>query len=245
MPDPTTHVVALSGGKDSTAMALQLAEVEPRDYRYVITPTGDELPEMVDHWKLLSKLLGKQLTVVSRESLNGLIRRQNALPNWRMRWCTRAIKIEPFIAYMADAAPAVAYVGLRADEESREGAVYGDVANVTQRWPLQEWGWGVRQVWDYLDSRGVTIPPRTDCARCFFQTLSEWYILWRDHPETYADAERQEAETGHTFRSPGRDTWPADLKSLRLRFETGDAPKGANQIGLFDARPGMCRACSL
>lgn len=36
----TLHVVALSGGKDSTAMALRLAEVEPREYTYVCTPTG-------------------------------------------------------------------------------------------------------------------------------------------------------------------------------------------------------------
>jgi hypothetical protein len=28
---------------------LRLAEVEPRDYVYVITPTG-ELPEMIAHW---------------------------------------------------------------------------------------------------------------------------------------------------------------------------------------------------
>ena len=240
-----THVVALSGGKDSTALALRLAEVEPRSYRYVITPTGDELPEMVDHWRRISEILGTPLTVVSRESLNGLIRRQNALPNFRMRWCTRAIKIEPFIAYMTDAAPATAYVGLRADEEARQGAVYGDVVGVTQRWPLREWGWGLRQVWDYLDSRGVTVPPRTDCARCFYQRLPEWYALWRDHPAIYADAERQESETGHTFRSPGRDTWPAALADLRARFEAGDAPRGAQQLGLLDSRAGMCRACSL
>ena len=29
------HIVALSGGKDSTAMALWLNENEPRDYQYV------------------------------------------------------------------------------------------------------------------------------------------------------------------------------------------------------------------
>ena len=40
------HVVALSGGKDSTAMALELAEREPRDYVYVCTPTGNE-PEAI------------------------------------------------------------------------------------------------------------------------------------------------------------------------------------------------------
>ncbi len=47
--ETTRHIIALSGGKDSTAMALRLAKVEPRDYEYVITPTGDELPEMIEH----------------------------------------------------------------------------------------------------------------------------------------------------------------------------------------------------
>ena len=45
------HVVALSGGKDSTALALRLAEIEPREYIYVCTPTGNEPPEMFAHWK--------------------------------------------------------------------------------------------------------------------------------------------------------------------------------------------------
>ena len=46
------HVVALSGGHDSTALALLLNEREPRPYNYVCTPTGDELPEMFEHWPL-------------------------------------------------------------------------------------------------------------------------------------------------------------------------------------------------
>ena len=45
----TKHVVALSGGKDSTALALRLHELNPKvDYTYVCTPTGDELPEMFE-----------------------------------------------------------------------------------------------------------------------------------------------------------------------------------------------------
>ena len=51
-----THVVALSGGKDSTALALRLAEVEPREYVYLCTPTGRELPEMEAHWTRLEGL---------------------------------------------------------------------------------------------------------------------------------------------------------------------------------------------
>lgn len=44
------HIVGISGGKDSVALALRLQEVEPREYDYLITPTGNELPEMFEHW---------------------------------------------------------------------------------------------------------------------------------------------------------------------------------------------------
>ena len=245
------HIVALSGGKDSTAMALHLAEVEPRDnYTYVITPTGDELPEMTDHWLHLGTLLGKPLVpVTSGYSLQGLIRKWSALPNWRQRWCTRALKIEPFNAYLLSVAPAVSYVGLRADEEEREGnRLYGGVADIEQRFPLREWGWGLIEVKEYLRERGVSIPQRTDCARCFYQRVGEWWRLWAYHPETYADAEKDEAETGHTFRSPGghRDSWPVPLQELRESFERGSVPKGAAQLDLFsDERADMCRVCQL
>ena len=68
-PQAMTHVVALSGGKDSTAMALRLAEVEPREYVYICTPTGRELPEMEAHWSRLETLLGAPLLRVTNGSL--------------------------------------------------------------------------------------------------------------------------------------------------------------------------------
>lgn len=94
-------VVALSGGKDSTAMALRLAEVEPDDYTYVCTPTGNEPDEMFAHWRLLGEMLGKRIIpIVHRSGLSGLIKEQNALPNWRQRWCTRMLKIEPYAEWL-------------------------------------------------------------------------------------------------------------------------------------------------
>jgi 3'-phosphoadenosine 5'-phosphosulfate sulfotransferase (PAPS reductase)/FAD synthetase len=240
------HIVALSGGKDSTAMALRLREVEPDTaFEYVITPTGDELPEMIEHWRKVSEMLGSKLTALtSGYSLNSLIASQRAIPNNRMRWCTRMLEIEPFKKFMCSVAPATTYVGLRADEEGREGAVYGNVEGITQRFPLREWRWKKADVLQYLESRGVEIPARTDCARCFYQRLGEWWNLWRDHPTLFADAERQEADIGHTFRTEGRDSWPVQLVQLRGRFESGDRPADAGQLGLFE-RAEMCRACSL
>lgn len=242
------HVVGLSGGKDSTAMALRLMEVEPRDYVYVCTPTGDELPELFEHLLTLGRMLGKPILPIMGGTLAGLVEKWGAIPNWRQRWCTRVLKIEPYAAWLMQQSKEhdriVSYIGLRADEEEREGGDYSDVPGIERRFPLREWGWGLEEVQQYNDQRGVIIPRRTDCGRCFFQTLGEWYNLWRDNLDVYLDAERQEEDTGFTWRSPGRDSWPTALKDLRAKFEAGFIPRGADvQPDLF--KNSQCRVCRL
>lgn len=240
------HVVALSGGKDSTAMALRLSETESGPFTFVCTPTGDELPEMVAHWRRLESLLSAPLLMLEYPGgLKALCKSEGALPNHRMRFCTRILKLAPFRRFMQEASPCTAYVGLRADEDDREGHG-GDLAPggvARQRFPLREWGWGEEEVWSYLNSRGIVIPERTDCARCFYQRIGEWWNLWRQHPEIWADAEREEVDCGHTYRSPGRDTWPVALKDLRAVFETGRKPDVS--LRMMETRKGMCRACTL
>lgn len=237
------HVVALSGGKDSTALAVRLKEVEPRDYTYVCTPTGDEPDELFMHWRKLGKILGKRITpVVHHLGLNGLITEQGALPNWRQRWCTRILKIEPYRRWLIQNAPAVSYVGLRADEEGRAGGIYDDIPGIETRFPLREWGWGEDDVLSYLATKEIAIPKRTDCDRCFFQRLDEWYDLWNLKPKKYAHAEAQEKLIGHTFRSPGRDTQPTSLADLRQKFEAGYIPVRRKRSAL---RAAQCRSCTL
>lgn len=63
MPNPFApkHVIGLSGGKDSTAMALRRMELEPRPYEFICTPTGNELPVMLAHLANMEKLLNTPL----------------------------------------------------------------------------------------------------------------------------------------------------------------------------------------
>lgn len=222
-------------------MALRLAEIEPREYVYVCTPTGDEAPEMFEHWRKLGQLLGRPLTPVIGGTLNGLIESQNALPNWRQRWCTRKLKIEPYAAWLMKQGPCVSYVGLRVDEPTREGGDFLNIPGVENDFALRRWGWGLQEVLGYLDRRGVNIPKRTDCLKCFFQRLIEWYEFWRDHRTAWMEGERYEAMTGHTFRSPGRDTWPASMEGLRLRFEAGDIPKDTRRDIINEMKCRVCR----
>lgn len=225
-------------------MALRLAEVEPRDYRYICNPTGDELPEMEAHWAKLECLLGKSLERVTNKTLAFWTAEFGALPNWRQRWCTRLLKIEPTIAFLQANSPATLYVGLRADEETREGIYSDDVAN---DFPLRRWGWGIIEVVGYLKERGIKIPERTDCARCYGQRLVEWKRLLKKHPAIFASAEADESKVGHSYRSPDRDTWPARLSELREAFASRRVRGEKLQLEMFeedDAYSG-CRVCRL
>ena len=237
------HIGAISGGKDSVAMAVLLKEQHPEiAYQWVCTPTGNEPPEWFDHMRSLRDLIGPIIPVVGG-TLDGLIRQWKALPNWRQRWCTRVLKIEPFAGYLMSQAPARFYVGLRADEAVREGGDYQQVPNVEMVFPLREAGMSLSDVVAFLFDRGIVIPERTDCMLCFFQQLIEWWQLWKTKPEAYALGEEYEELTGHTFRSDERDTWPASLKELRGEFERGHIPSRGRQLDLFKGM--QCRVCRL
>lgn len=239
-----SHLLGLSGGKASTALALRLQEVEPRPYRYFCTPTGNEPSELDAHLAKLECLLRSPIQRITAGTLEGIMDAENILPSHKMRWCTRRLKIEPTIAHVIANSPAINYVGLRADEDEREG-IYGD--KVVSDFPFRRWGWGLDDVLDYLHHRGVTVPIDTNCQWCYDKRLSQWRRLHRDNPVSYQRAIAWEKRTGHTFRSPNRDTQPVELIQLGAKFAAGYIPRGdSDQMALFDApETRMCRVCSL
>lgn len=247
--DGVGHVVALSGGDDSTLMSVLLKEREPRPYTYVCTPTGNELPEMFDHWRKLGEMLGKRILPIMAGTLTGVIRDQKMLPNFRARFCTRILKIEPYRKWLmenAAAGPIVSYVGLRADEPGRAGGAYEDIPGVTMRFPLREWGYTDPRVLGELACRGIEIPYRTDCALCYHQRLGEWYLLWRDHRDEFDKGIALEDEHDATFRTPGRDSYPSSLRAMAEKFQQGHIPTvSLNRMNRERMESGGCRVCSL
>jgi len=244
------HVVALSGGHDSTALAFLLREKHPdTPYVYVCTPTGDELPPMFEHWLKLGERLGRRLVPIMAGTLYSVIDDEKMLPNFRIRFCTRRLKIEPYRKFLCEQTkigPIISYVGLRADEEGRAGGAYGDIDGVEMRFPLREWGMGEDAVQAALRRFNVVCPDRTDCGNCYHQRLGEWYEYWRDYPERAQRMADKELALGQTLRTPGRDTWPTALRDLFAEFAKGNIPTvSLNRMKRERMEAGGCRVCSL
>lgn len=55
------------------------------------------------------------------------------------------------------------------------------------------------------------------------------------------EGEAIEKEMGHTFRTPGRDTWPVSMEGLRLRFQAGDVTTRSINRELKDLQCRVCR----
>ncbi len=224
------QVAAFSGGKDSTLMVL----IE-RPKHIVYTPTGNELPGVEEHVRKIAAMVGAEVIRPPGPSLPYLIYSLRAVPNWRMRWCTRYIKILPVLAWARTNPDVEMLVGLRADEEERTG-ILTDL--LTERFPLQERGITEADVWAALHDEGIDVPWRTDCAVCPLQGIHEWWDLSQQHPQEYRQGILWEDYAGHTLRSDKRDSWPAGLRELRAAFADRGEPKRYRKRA-------SCRVCTL
>ena len=210
---PLRHLLGLSGGKDSAALAIYIRDKYPELHEkmeYFFADTGAELPETLEFVDILQDYLGKNIERLNPEKnfshylkLNG-----NFLPTVKARWCTVNLKIKPFEDYVGDH-PAITYVGIRADEPHRQGYI-SKKQNISARYPFIEDGLQKEDIFNILKNSGVGIPKyyewrnRSGCFFCFFQQKIEWVGLYERHNKLFLEA--QSYETFH--QDHGRDqTW--------------------------------------
>lgn len=126
------HLLGISGGKDSAALAIYMKNKYPHlDIEYYTTDTGKELDETYELIKNLEIYLGKKivkLKVTEDEENHGydpfdylLQLKYQYLPSTQARWCTQNLKLVPFEKFVGND-PVISYVGIRGDE-NREGYI--------------------------------------------------------------------------------------------------------------------------
>lgn len=200
------HVLGVSGGKDSAALAVYMRDHHPDiDIDYFFTDTGEELPEVEIFLGKLEGYLGKPIIRLNpgRDFQFWLRQFNHFLPSPQTRWCTRQLKLAPFEQWvkpwLAAGDTVISYVAIRADEEHREG--YSSKANnLIVKMPFREAGIDKSAVIDILENSGIGYPKyyewrsRSGCTFCFFQQKIEWVRLRERHPEAYERAKNLEKD---------------------------------------------------
>ena len=123
------HLLGISGGKDSAALAIYMKDKYPDlDIEYYTCDTGKELEETYQLIKNLEIYLGKNITLLQaaggsdEDPFDHFLKMYGGyLPSSNSRWCTKKLKLEPFEKFVGDDL-VVSYVGIRGDEE-REGYI--------------------------------------------------------------------------------------------------------------------------
>lgn len=236
----TRHILSLSGGKDSAALAIYMRDRVP-DMEYIFSDTRKELPETYEYLERIEDYLGKRVNRLNADLgfdhwydvYGGMI------PSNHRRWCTKMLKLKPFEEFVGDD-PVLNYVGLRADE-NRAGYI-SHKPNITAVYPFQEDGLKLADIEEILHSSGVGMPPytkwgrsRSGCFFCFYQQKIEWVRLKETHPDLFDKAkeyERPYEGSGNTFTWSERESLeelerPERMASIKREHERRRVQKEA------------------
>jgi len=212
------HIISISGGKDSAALAVYLKKKYPeREFKYIFFDTEEELQDTYDYLNKLESNLGIKVDrKFPEKSFKELLLAHNDyLPSPMERWCTRKMKLETFLSTMKEYEDYTIYnyVGIRADE-NREGLIPTE-KNIITVMPFKDDGITLDDVKRILHDEGIGLPAyydvvydpkydieyfrsRSGCYFCFFMRQIEWVWLYEKHPDEYQKAMAFE-KSGYTW----------------------------------------------
>lgn len=206
--------VALSGGKDSSALLLLMIEKGMPIDAVLRADTGVEFPEMEDHIAKLDALLyqergihvttlrhphgfewlmfdepKRRASCLENRARLGIPPYGNGWPGVKVRWCTGQLKthlMDKEVNRLKKEKNAIHCIGIAADEAKR------CKDDPHKRYPLVEWGVTEAQALQICYDRGFDfgglyeIYHRASCWLCPLQRIDELRQLRHHHPELWA-----------------------------------------------------------
>lgn len=220
------HILSLSGGKDSTALAFFMKEYKPEIFEkieLVFCDTECELPETYDYLNKIEVFLNKKITRLKPEkSFEHYMSIYNHLPSIAQRWCTVELKTKVFRKYVdkifkkSGKGIIYLYIGIRADEAKRTENSKNKDECIKAIYPFVENSLFKKDIESILENCGIGIPEyykwrkRSGCYFCFFQSKNDWLNLYEHHPLLYNEAMKYEFDICSSDRKK-RFGWNLDM----------------------------------
>jgi 3'-phosphoadenosine 5'-phosphosulfate sulfotransferase (PAPS reductase)/FAD synthetase len=232
------YVASFSGGKDSTAMVIELIKRQEPLNEVLFCDTYKEFPTMYKHISKIKRIIenaGIKFTELrspkpfdylmfeyqpkrKEDKLEGL--KGYSWPDSKNRWCTTKLKvsiIDSYIKKLSEEYNVLQYIGLAADEicrlererNKRKGHIH----------PLVIWGWDEEKCLNYCYDNGFNwdglykLFKRVSCWCCPLQSLEDLRNLRTHFPELWNELLDMDSRTWRKFRPD------FSVKQLEIRFQ--------------------------
>ena len=154
------HILGISGGKDSAALAIYLKQKYPNlNIEYYNSDTGCELAETDALIDKLEAYLGKIKKLKAAEGspeptpFHHFLKAMGGfLPSPQSRWCTKKMKLEKLEEFVGNDL-AISYVGIRGDE-NRDGFISNN-PNIQAIFPFRKNIWSIDVVNKFLHKENL------------------------------------------------------------------------------------------
>lgn len=241
------YVASYSGGKDSTAMILKIAENNMPLDRIVFCDTGLEFGEQKNLIKIAERKFKElipniQFDVIKSEktfedyfyTIRTTGKRKGQIWGWPFllgAWCNSRLKIQPLNKYFRELGEHVRYVGIAYDEPERYKRLGKNVIA-----PLYDLKMSEKDCLEYVKEKGFRNPmywkfERLGCYLCPKQNLDSLRSLRRHYPDLWSKMLKLDYDSPIPFKADG-----TTLMDLEIRFKEEDSKSSIPQFSLVEPK---------
>ena len=190
------NIVSFGAGQNSTAMIIKMNKEGVKIDEIIYAETGNEMPETYIFLKEFKKWCKKkELKFVTVQSKLGNLKEyyeKNKIIPYRMfRACTDKFKVRPINEYIKETygieQSINMFMGIASDEKHRCEKIRGRKA-ISYFFPLVEKEIDREGCVKIIKDEGLSIPVKSGCYFCPFQTKKAWMKLHKDHSDLFDES---------------------------------------------------------
>ncbi len=206
-----TNIVSFGAGQNSTAMIIMMKNNGIKIDEIIYSETGNEMPQTYIFLKEFKKwCLKNNLKFVEVKSELGSVKsyyeEKKIIPYRMFRSCTDKFKVRPINKYLKEKykdQEITIFMGIANDEVKRAEKMINK-KKIQYKFPLIEKKIDREGCIKIIKEEGLSIPVKSGCYFCPFQSKKEWVKLYKKYPDLFEETILFEKMEEHT---PQAHSW--------------------------------------
>ena len=231
------NIVSFGAGQNSTAMIIMMKNEGIKIDEIIFADPENEMPETYIFLKEFKKWCKKnKLKFTTVQSHLGNLKKhyseRKIIPYRMFRSCTDKFKVRPIHKYLKKYDEEInMFMGISVEERHRADRM-GNKKNIIFKFPLIEKNIDRGGCVEIIKKEGLSVPVKSGCYFCPFQSKKSWKELHQKHPELFEDSNKFE-RNGRAYPEGnliGNMTLETFRKIIKEQKELGDFKEDVSLI---------------